>query len=253
MRDRLRVLAEERGTSLTELLAKIGGRELTAVEREQRSLEAAGELGIEYSEQRPSGRPGCLGEDPSSPGWRCSKAVARLTYWPCPDAQPDGRRSFSWKGYRDLIQSAHHWLGDPIVLVWDNCETRGHSPGEVRPRGTTGRGCLVQDLSACDPGRYLLPPDRWMWPDSGLAAQDTVTVLTVHRPDVGHSPCRSSCRVNITGLPQPTLPAQSVDTRASLGCGAPAARRAADRRVGRRYGLRLREPLVLRTPARSSP
>ncbi|GAA2359462.1 MULTISPECIES: hypothetical protein [Streptomyces] len=51
VRDRLRVLAEERGTTITELLEELAGRELTEAEREQRAVEAARELGIDYSEQ----------------------------------------------------------------------------------------------------------------------------------------------------------------------------------------------------------
>ncbi|WP_030871160.1 hypothetical protein [Streptomyces sp. NRRL S-37] len=51
VRDRLRILAEERGTTITELLEELAGRELTAAEREQRAVEAARELGVEYGEQ----------------------------------------------------------------------------------------------------------------------------------------------------------------------------------------------------------
>ncbi|MER6958207.1 hypothetical protein [Streptomyces sp. NPDC000618] len=51
VRDRLRVLADERGTTITELLEELATRELTAAEREQRAVEAAGELGIEYTKQ----------------------------------------------------------------------------------------------------------------------------------------------------------------------------------------------------------
>ncbi|MGW2206862.1 ribbon-helix-helix protein [Streptomyces sp. NPDC001774] len=51
VRDRLRVLAAERGTTITELLEELAGRELTAAEREQRAMEAARELGVEYTEQ----------------------------------------------------------------------------------------------------------------------------------------------------------------------------------------------------------
>ncbi|MGW4417522.1 transposase [Streptomyces misionensis] len=49
----------------------------------------------------------------------CYKAgkPSRLIYRPRPDARPDGRKSFSWKDYRDLIQTAHRQLGGPIVLV----------------------------------------------------------------------------------------------------------------------------------------
>ncbi|WP_455431291.1 transposase [Streptomyces acidicola] len=46
-----------------------------------------------------------------------------LIYRPCPDARPDGRKSFSWKDYRDLIQTAHDQLGGPTVSVWDNLNT----------------------------------------------------------------------------------------------------------------------------------
>jgi predicted DNA-binding protein len=51
VRDRLRVLAEERGTTITELLEELASRELTQAEREQRVAEAARELGIPYTEQ----------------------------------------------------------------------------------------------------------------------------------------------------------------------------------------------------------
>ncbi|MGX1887506.1 hypothetical protein [Streptomyces sp. NPDC055287] len=51
VRDRLRALADERGTTITELLEELATREPTAAEREQRALEAARELGIEYNEQ----------------------------------------------------------------------------------------------------------------------------------------------------------------------------------------------------------
>ncbi|MBZ4320136.1 ribbon-helix-helix protein [Streptomyces huiliensis] len=50
VRDRLRVLAAERGTTITELLAELAARELTEAEREQRAVEAAHELGVEYTD-----------------------------------------------------------------------------------------------------------------------------------------------------------------------------------------------------------
>ncbi|MEU0389233.1 hypothetical protein [Streptomyces chartreusis] len=50
-RDRLRVLAQERGVTITELVEALASRELTDAEREQRALEAARELGIDYTEQ----------------------------------------------------------------------------------------------------------------------------------------------------------------------------------------------------------
>ncbi|MFB8034229.1 hypothetical protein ACFC5Z_15055 [Streptomyces sp. NPDC056004] len=51
VRNRLRVLADERGTTITQLLEELAGREVTQAEREQRAVEAARELGIEYTEQ----------------------------------------------------------------------------------------------------------------------------------------------------------------------------------------------------------
>jgi hypothetical protein len=36
------------------------------------------------------------------------------------DGRRDGRKSFSWRDYRDLLVAAHRQLGGPIVLVWDN-------------------------------------------------------------------------------------------------------------------------------------
>ncbi|WP_331742969.1 hypothetical protein OG239_42825 (plasmid) [Streptomyces sp. NBC_00868] len=50
-RDRLRVLAQERGTTITELLEELAQSQLTQAEREQRAVQAAAELGIEYTEQ----------------------------------------------------------------------------------------------------------------------------------------------------------------------------------------------------------
>lgn len=46
---------------------------------------------------------------------------SRLIYRPRrDDGNRDGRKSFSWRDYRDLLIAAHQQLGGPIVLVWDN-------------------------------------------------------------------------------------------------------------------------------------
>ncbi|MER5666717.1 IS630 family transposase [Streptomyces mirabilis] len=46
---------------------------------------------------------------------------SRLIYRPRrDDGRRDGRKSFSWRDYRDLLIAAHRQLGGPIVLVWDN-------------------------------------------------------------------------------------------------------------------------------------
>ncbi|WP_435191472.1 IS630 family transposase [Streptomyces sp. bgisy126] len=46
---------------------------------------------------------------------------SRLIYRPRrDDGRRDGRKSFSWRDYRDLLIPAHQQLGGPIVLIWDN-------------------------------------------------------------------------------------------------------------------------------------
>ncbi|MFE7113598.1 hypothetical protein ACFU98_46215 [Streptomyces sp. NPDC057575] len=50
-RDRLRLLAEERGTTITDLIEELASREPTSAEREERAAEAARELGIDYTVQ----------------------------------------------------------------------------------------------------------------------------------------------------------------------------------------------------------
>nr|WP_234436660.1 transposase [Streptomyces sp. NRRL F-7442] len=46
---------------------------------------------------------------------------SRLIYRPRrDDGNRDGRTSFSWRDYRDLLIAAHTQLGGPAVLVWDN-------------------------------------------------------------------------------------------------------------------------------------
>jgi transposase len=48
---------------------------------------------------------------------------SRLIYRPRLDTRPDGRKSFAWSDYRDLLIAAHRQLGGPIVLIWDNLNT----------------------------------------------------------------------------------------------------------------------------------
>lgn len=48
---------------------------------------------------------------------------SRLIYRPAPDRRSDGRKSFAWTDYSDLLTVAHSQLGGPIVLVWDNLNT----------------------------------------------------------------------------------------------------------------------------------
>jgi hypothetical protein len=56
---------------------------------------------------------------------------SRLIYRPRRDDGPrDGRKSFSWRDYRDLLIAAHQQLGGPIVLVWDNLNV--HKAADLR-------------------------------------------------------------------------------------------------------------------------
>ena len=51
------------------------------------------------------------------PAASSSRGPSLLIYRPSTDARPDGRKSFAWTVYRDLVQAAHQQLGGPIVLV----------------------------------------------------------------------------------------------------------------------------------------
>lgn len=48
---------------------------------------------------------------------------ARLIYRPRRDDKTDGRKSFAWSDYRDLLIAAHLQLGGPIIVLWDNLNT----------------------------------------------------------------------------------------------------------------------------------
>jgi hypothetical protein len=56
---------------------------------------------------------------------------SRLIYRPRrDDGRRDGRKSFAWSDYRDLLIAAHRQLGGPIVLVWDNLNV--HKAADLR-------------------------------------------------------------------------------------------------------------------------
>jgi transposase len=55
---------------------------------------------------------------------------SRMIYRPRRDDRPDGRKSFAWTDYRDLLVAAHAQLSGPIVLVWDDLNT--HRSAEMR-------------------------------------------------------------------------------------------------------------------------
>lgn len=46
------------------------------------------------------------------------------------DGRRDGRKSFSWRDYRDLLIAAHQQLRGPIVLIWDNLNV--HKAADLR-------------------------------------------------------------------------------------------------------------------------
>lgn len=62
------------------------------------------------------------------------------------DGQRDGRKSFSWRDYRDLLTAAHQQLGGPIGLVCDNLSV--HKAAELR------RWAAARDRLTI----YYLPP-----------------------------------------------------------------------------------------------
>ncbi|WP_406157945.1 transposase [Streptomyces sp. NBC_00882] len=72
---------------------------------------------------------------------------SRLIYRPRrDDGRRDGRKSFSWRDYRDLLIAAHQRLGGPIVLVWDNLNV--HKAADLRQWAAARERLTV----------YYLPP-----------------------------------------------------------------------------------------------
>ena len=47
----------------------------------------------------------------------------RVIYRPARDRRSDGRKSFDWRDYRDLLITAHAQLGGPLIVIWDNLNT----------------------------------------------------------------------------------------------------------------------------------
>ena len=46
-----------------------------------------------------------------------------MIYRFAPAKRPDGRKGFARSDYRDLPIAAHHQLGGPIVVIWDDLNT----------------------------------------------------------------------------------------------------------------------------------
>ncbi|MEV4384091.1 transposase [Streptosporangium sp. NPDC049644] len=83
---------------------------------------------------------------------------SRLIYRPRPEARPDGRKSFAWSDYRDLLIAAHRQLGGPIVLVWDNLNT--HLTAGMRAFTATQDWLTVVQLPSYAPD---LNPVEGIW------------------------------------------------------------------------------------------
>lgn len=83
---------------------------------------------------------------------------SRLIYRPAADRRPDGRKSFGWRDYRDLLIAAHLQLGGSIVLIWDNLNT--HLAKGVREFVETHDWLTVYQLPAYSPD---LNPVEGIW------------------------------------------------------------------------------------------
>jgi transposase len=82
----------------------------------------------------------------------------RLIYRPAPDERADGRKSFAWSDYRDLIIAAHAQLDGPIVLIWDNLNT--HPAKGMRQFIATHEWLTVYQLPSYSPD---LNPVEVIW------------------------------------------------------------------------------------------
>ena len=83
---------------------------------------------------------------------------SRLIYWPAADRRTDGRKSFGWRDYRDLLMAAHLQLGGPIVVIWDNLNT--HLTKGMREFIGTHNWLTVYQLPAYSPD---LNPVEGIW------------------------------------------------------------------------------------------
>jgi putative transposase len=68
------------------------------------------------------------------------------------------RRSFAETGYIGLLDAAHHGLGGPIVLIWDNLTT--HISAAMRQLIAPGTGSTS---SSCPPAQPELNPTEAVW------------------------------------------------------------------------------------------
>ncbi|MEV7537002.1 transposase [Streptomyces hydrogenans] len=84
---------------------------------------------------------------------------SRLIYQPRRgDGPRDGRKSFSWHDYRDLLIAAHQQLGGPIVLVRDNLNV--HKAAGLREFAASRDWLTIYYLPPCAPD---LNPVEGIW------------------------------------------------------------------------------------------
>ncbi|MFJ4649646.1 IS630 family transposase [Nocardia sp. NPDC088792] len=117
---------------------------------------------------------------------------SRLIYRPRRDSENRNRRkSFAWTDYRDLLICAHHQLGAPLVVVWDNLNT--HLTPGMRQFAADHDWLTVYQLPAYAPD---LNPVEVIWsllrrsmantaftdPDHLIAAIRTGLKRIQHRP-----------------------------------------------------------------------
>jgi transposase len=82
----------------------------------------------------------------------------RLIYRPAPDRRADGRKSFDWRDYRDLLIAAHTQLGGPLIVLRDNLNT--HLARGMREFIDTHDWLTVYQLPAYSPD---LNPVEGIW------------------------------------------------------------------------------------------
>ncbi|MEU4970700.1 transposase [Streptomyces smyrnaeus] len=99
----------------------------------------------------------------------CYKAGerSRLIYRPRKDDdRRDGRKSFSWRDYRDPLIAVHQQLGGPIVVVWDNLNV--HKAGGLREFAASRDWLTIYYLPPYAPdlnpveGIWSLPRRGWL-------------------------------------------------------------------------------------------
>ncbi|WP_420918691.1 IS630 family transposase [Streptomyces coelicoflavus] len=85
---------------------------------------------------------------------------SRLIYRPRrDDGRRDGRKSFSWRDYRDLLIAAHQQLGGPIVLIWDDLNV--HKAAGLREFAASRDWLTIYYLPPYAPD---LNPVEGIWP-----------------------------------------------------------------------------------------